>query len=321
MSLNHIEHQVEYLKENGEENKMKETWTINGLLHREDDLPAEIEYCIFHFENINEPHYLQNNRWFKNGKLYRENDLPTVETYLHDLEYNIIRKTAERWIIDYIPDESKTYIDELIEKRKKDIEFEEREKSDWELRLEKLRTWNKKPLYHRFNELNPINTGPASIQYFNNGNISSEEWYKNGLLHRDGDLPAFISYYKNGNKRREDWYINGKGIRYGDKAGRIEYNQDGTKAGEIYHINNDTHRFGYDENFYPKPSYIVYGLNEKIDFVVYYIHRMEFDEDIYLQVLYRCRKFLLRCLKKMKNDYNLFQIVNKDISNIIYNYY
>ena len=45
------------------------------------------------------------------------------------------------------------------------------------------------------------------------------EYYKNGVLHRDGDLPAVISargdleYYKNGKRHRDNgvcsWYKNG----------------------------------------------------------------------------------------------------------------
>ena len=59
------------------------------------------------------------------------------------------------------------------------------------------------------------------------GNTGNTEYYKNGVLHRDGDLPAVISargdleYYKNGRRHRENgpavirkngvcsWYKNG----------------------------------------------------------------------------------------------------------------
>ena len=61
-----------------------------------------------------------------------------------------------------------------------------------------------------------------------------KEWYRNGKLHRDGDLPAIV--WKNGGK---EWYKNGKYHRDGDLPA-IEY-ADGDK---YWWKNGKLHRDG-----------------------------------------------------------------------------
>lgn len=36
-----------------------------------------------------------------------------------------------------------------------------------------------------------------------------QTWYKEGYLHREGDLPAEIGYNENGQISSQEWYING----------------------------------------------------------------------------------------------------------------
>lgn len=36
---------------------------------------------------------------------------------------------------------------------------------------------------------------PASVEYYENGNVKNEAWYKEGKLHRNGNHPAFIEYF------------------------------------------------------------------------------------------------------------------------------
>jgi hypothetical protein len=49
----------------------RKEWYLDGVLHREDDLPA-IEYT----------NTLGAKEWWKNGKLHRDGDLPAVEFYI-----------------------------------------------------------------------------------------------------------------------------------------------------------------------------------------------------------------------------------------------
>jgi len=58
--------------------------------------------------------------------------------------------------------------------------------------------WYKNGLHHREKDL------PAII--YHDGDMY---WYKNGKYHRENDLPAII--YSGGDM---EWYINGKYIRY-----------------------------------------------------------------------------------------------------------
>ena len=61
-----------------------------------------------------------------------------------------------------------------------------------------MKTKNENGELHSYDDL------PANVYW---GNF---EWYKNGLLHRDGDLPAYISargdleYYQNGKRHRDN---------------------------------------------------------------------------------------------------------------------
>jgi hypothetical protein len=66
-------------------------------------------------------------------------------------------------------------------------------------------------------------------------------WYKNGLLHRDGDLPAFIS-----SGGTLGWYKNGKYHRDGDKPAWIWPN--GTL---VWLKNGDWHRTTGPAIIYP----------------------------------------------------------------------
>jgi len=58
-------------------------------------------------------------------------------------------------------------------------------------------------------KLHKIN-GPASIEYYPNGEILGTVWYKNGLLHRTNG-PAVIKYFNEVTPvaHNEYWFING----------------------------------------------------------------------------------------------------------------
>lgn len=121
--------------------------------------------------------------------------------------------------------------------------------------------WRRKGLLHR------ENGKPASIAFWENGNVQLERFFKNGASYRDdglpttvtyyedgttelefwengalssysrdNDLPAIIGYDPDGNVIRKDWYLEGKPYREGDKP-EIEIYKDGklveTTKGDI----------------------------------------------------------------------------------------
>lgn len=63
-------------------------------------------------------------------------------------------------------------------------------------------------------------TGPAIIEYYENGKLALEEWYHEGYLHRD-DGPASV-FYRDDGVASESWYTNGIKQRIGGPA-QIEY--------------------------------------------------------------------------------------------------
>jgi len=71
---------------------------------------------------------------------------------------------------------------------------------------------------------------PAIISYFSNGEIDTEEWYYNNVLHRDGDKPAIRAYYRNGQLEMEEWVSNRLRSRDGDKPAFIWYHEDNGKV-------------------------------------------------------------------------------------------
>ena len=54
-----------------------------------------------------------------------------------------------------------------------------------------------------------MNKPEHTIRYYENGQVSCEEWRVNNQLHRV-DGPANISYYKNAQVKYEEWHINDK---------------------------------------------------------------------------------------------------------------
>lgn len=98
------------------------------------------------------------------------------------------------------------------------------------------------------------NTGRLIYRNYN-GKIQSIRYYKNGNLHREGDLPAYVTYHLNGKLKSEMWNINGGEHREGDKPCIIGYNNDGIKDHEVYRTDNKMMRNG------GKPSIIFFHTN------------------------------------------------------------
>ena len=104
--------------------------------------------------------------------------------------------------------------------------------------------------------------------YYDNGNICSEEYYLDGKPHRE-DGPAKIAYNQNGNIKIKEYYINGKRHRE-DGPALIAY---GNINCEVYYINDELHR----EN---GPAWIEYDANGNISTRVYYLNGKDFGKFI-----------------------------------------
>ena len=149
-----------------------ETWHHNGKLHRDNDLPAWIDYDRFQSFK----------QWYQHGELHRDNDLPAWIQY-HDGK---------------ISDESWYQHGEIH--RDNDLPAWIEHNYDDESGIRKK--WWKNGKLHRDNDQ------PAWIEY-NENYIFKQSWWQNGKLHRCGDLPAMI-YYNRGSVSDEYWYQNGE---------------------------------------------------------------------------------------------------------------
>lgn len=103
--------------------------------------------------------------------------------------------------------------------------------------------------YHKNGKLHKDNDKPAIIRYdHSRGNcyVSVELFYKNGKLHRDNNMPAIVTYGFNYDENdncttyifREIWLINGTCMRTDNKATDIQYYSNGNKEIEYWSINN-----------------------------------------------------------------------------------
>jgi hypothetical protein len=159
-------------------------WLLDGLIHRDNDLPA-----VIYLSGIQE--------WYQYGKLHRDNDLPAIigvhldiEEHIHKEWYkngNLHRDNDKPALIHTYGTVMKWYKDGKLHRENDlpaSIEF------DTDFSYQNCK-WYKYGKLHRDGDNPAIDT------------FRHEEWYKDGKLHRDNDLPAIISF---GNKL---WFKNG----------------------------------------------------------------------------------------------------------------
>lgn len=82
--------------------------------------------------------------------------------------------------------------------------------------------------------------GPAITGWYESGVKYFEHWYQNNELNREG-FPAAITWYENGNKKSESWFRNGKLDRKGAPAVTTWY-EDGNKKSESWLRNGEPYR-------------------------------------------------------------------------------
>lgn len=161
----------------------------------------------------------------------------------------------------------------------------------------KREKWFKNNKNHRDEDL------PARIDYFQNGNIHLELFYKNGLLDREVG-PASILYYQNGNVNAEEYYRNNLQFRKGDLPCIILYYPDGKKSSERWA--ND--RFGYNTlDFKPKPNYIFYHQHENKILQTFWYKDKQIPVNRYISINYLLRRFILKFKAKKRKE--MFQIL------------
>lgn len=109
------------------------------------------------------------------------------------------------------------------------------------------------------------NSAPAQVTYRNNGMKTSEEWYKNGKLHRDGKAALIRYNFTNSKVNHKQWYRNGLSYRDGDRPTLIRYYENGNIYMERWHDDcGRLHREG------DMPAEIQYFENTVIRVMSYY---------------------------------------------------
>lgn len=122
--------------------------------------------------------------------------------------------------------------------------------------------WHKEGVLHRDGDL-PANIYIIEANGFNYNEISYKKYYKEGVLHRDGDLPAYIKFYfprKNLYEYEEIlYYKNGVLHRDNDEFGRSQPAIINKYGNGTYYKKGVLHRDN-DENNLPQPAiYDEYG--------------------------------------------------------------
>lgn len=67
---------------------------------------------------------------------------------------------------------------------------------------------------------------PATLDYYENGQIQRERWYHHGNPHREEDSPAHTEWFPSGEIKRQMWYVEGDWHREG-KPAKIRYDKKG----------------------------------------------------------------------------------------------
>lgn len=181
------------------------TWYNNGLIHRDNFLPAII--TLVRFPRVER---FIHTVYYEYGILYRRDDLPNDEHF-----YNDARIKIQSWFTGV------KLRDQFYKKVINGLQYYEQ---------------------NIINVLHKENDEPAQIIYNNQGNISSRIYYNFGYKNRNFDQPAEIGLFNNGNVKYVIWYTNGKKNRLDDKPSEIYYFNNGNIRSEKWHRDNKLHR-------------------------------------------------------------------------------
>jgi antitoxin component YwqK of YwqJK toxin-antitoxin module len=129
-----------------------------------------------------------------------------------------------------------------------------------------------------------MTTDPTKIEYYENGQIKSKSWYKNGKYqswrvngeYHNENGPAYINYYENGKIRYQLWYINGN-LHNENGPANIWYYKNGKIKSQLWCINGNNH----NEN---GPAFIDYYANGQIKYQSWLINGKHLsDPEIIIQ--------------------------------------
>lgn len=106
--------------------------------------------------------------------------------------------------------------------------------------------WGPQEALHREDDL-ALPLGPAAQNYYMNGALQAQFWYRHGQLHRDHDQPAEIAYHDDGSLMHYGWYQNGLLHREADLTlplgpAVIIYDKNGAVVEQTWFRHNVEHR-------------------------------------------------------------------------------
>lgn len=175
-----------------------ERWYKNGKLHRNNDLPAEIEYDLM--DSWWEEPSIITVKWYWHGKLHRLKDGPAFICYDP-------KDAVEQWYQNGVlhrtggPAEIRCYEDYYFPPYGPHTNMSQ-------LRIDEPHIH--KELWYCHGKLSRED-GPTHIEYSENGTKKLEIWYQDGEWSRDGG-PAYIEYDDSGTTKYEEWYSHGEFI-------------------------------------------------------------------------------------------------------------
>lgn len=171
---------------------VRRTWLRNGVVHRDDDLPAVIVF------DPDDPTIPAKQEWWQNGYRHRDRDKPAiVREYRDNADYHWFQKNRAHRVgkpaeLEYV----KGRLWKELWATDGKIHRDEAEGPaityfDVDSGFLSLESWYKNNALHRRN-------GPAKTWYFDDtGSVESVEWFYEGESHRE-DGPDFVLYNKDG---------------------------------------------------------------------------------------------------------------------------
>ena len=127
--------------------------------------------------------------------------------------------------------------------------------------------------------------GPAVVEYYEDGTLSSEYWYINGKKHNDNG-PAEIWYSSDGSVQKKVWYINGYEQRENHPT-CIWYFSSGIVRAEYWRYHGNVHRID-------GPAEITYNEKGQITYISYSIDGVQINMHS-------------KSILNMKNNINILQ--------------
>jgi len=253
--------------ENGQ--MKKQEWSKNGRTHRDDNLPAFIEWDsdgnllleqwfingeknnnigpdnIYYYSNG----HIKQKVWF--SRLFKNTGLPFMKVYwetgiVKQIQYSPFDTsfdTNNPTTIDFWNDGSIQRKEWKCNNNIKLIEYYENKQL--KIALDLITVSSTEPILLEYYQDGQIKkeywSNPGTVTTLDLDLLSTNKWWKNKKLHCDFDLPAEKYYYENGQLKRQVWFKNGKHHRENLPA-VIVYWSNGVIRKQVWRMNNKTMR-------------------------------------------------------------------------------